>query len=1304
MKKVILLLLFFLTFCFGSTIAQFSQWEKAIGGANFDEAISLVQTSDGGYAIAGTTQSYGKGGYDVYIAKLNSVGTLQWTKTVGGINTDVGFSIIQSRDKGYAISGYTNSFTSGYYEAYIIKLDSTGNLKWTKTVGGTLDPHEYAYSIIQTKDGGFVGAGSGIENGSQGAYYFKLDSLGNLKWTKILGVVPANPSLNELFYSATNTFDGGFAFAGYANGWGYGYVNYCYVVKTDSLGNVKWASSIGGTSGNYAHSIKQTNDTGYIVAGYTSSYGSGGNDVYIIKLDASGNLKWTRTVGGSGDDLGWSVVQTNDRGYLVAGYTNSYGTGGYDVYLIRLDSAGTLLWTKTIGGTSDDYGYALIKTKDGGFALSGRTNSYGNGNGDVFFVKLDVFGNSCLSKSAGGNSSTGGTLSSGWNILSFGASGSGGDTSSGGNKVDICSNSPCSFNVSVSSFSVSCFGGSNGKAIARVTGGSPPYTFRWSPGGSTTDSSVGLKAGNDTVFVKDSNGCIGYAFATIVQPNKLQDSINSTCATCCNCLGTTHIYVWGGTQPYTYLWNNGRTYDTLQGLASATYTCVVTDANGCTLTDTIFVHKGAHATTSSGSVSCYGASDGSATVTVSGNYSYSWSPGGQTGATATGLSAGTYCVQISSNDTSNCLTSYCVAVTQPAQLLVSATASNIPCNGGTGSATANVSGGTPSYNYSWTPTGGNGATANGLSAGTYTVSVTDSKGCTASTSIMITQPLPLTVSIPLQSPNCSGMYYGSAIVTGGTPPYVYSWNPNVSNNSSFSLFLNCSYNNLLMNPFLLQVFVTDANGCTANTSQNFYVPPGIDNTYSSTTNVSCYGGNSGSITVQVCGGNNSGNYYYIYPPGNNYYSFNNPYTFTNLAAGTYSVSVNDGTCSSGAFTFTITQPPAISITSTVTPASFCGGNNGSITTNVTNGVSPYTYSWSNGATTGNTSGLTVGTYTLHVTDHNGCTASATATITQPTALNVNTVADSNVKCKSGSDGMAHATVSGGTSPFTYLWSGGHGTNSSATGFSAGTYTVSITDKNGCTGSSIVSISEPSLLKDSISKAIICFGDTATLNDLSSGGVSPYSYLWSAGGTLNSITVSPLNTTKYFLTVTDSNGCVALDSSLVKVNPLPHITLIAQSPDTICNTAGVITLFGSPSGGTYSGKGVKGNFFYPDSAIVGVFNLFYYSYTDSNGCSSVASDSLLVEVCTGVNQFKNWNANFVIYPNPNNGTFSVNLIGDKGIFNIEIFNVLGEKIMSETLYSTKNILNLSDKPDGVYFYKVSSEVKGVIGFGKMIIEK
>jgi len=417
------------------TISPSPHFCKTIRGPENEWGNSLIQTSDGGYAIAGTTTSFGAGLSDAYLVKLDANGNLQWTKTIGGKEFEDGYSLIQTADGGYAIAGQTNSFGAGGYDVYVVKLDANGNLQWTKTIGGKKDDVGLM-SLIQTADGGYAiaGATNSFGAGNGNVYVVKLDANGNLQWTKTVG----GPG-DEIGFSLIQTSDGGYAIAGSTFSFGAGDED-VYVVKLDANGNLQWTKTIGGPKREWGSSLIQTADGGYAIAGTTTSFGAGGEDVYVVKLDASGNLQWTKTIGGKKEDAGISLIQTSDGGYAIAGYTKSFGAGGEDVYVVKLDADGKLQWTKTIGGENDDRGFSLIQTSDDGYAIAGSTQSFGARGRDVYVIKLDRNGDACCAVSQTSQVGSGGRLGSATPSI-----GSGGtltsptpSTSSGGTLTNQC--------------------------------------------------------------------------------------------------------------------------------------------------------------------------------------------------------------------------------------------------------------------------------------------------------------------------------------------------------------------------------------------------------------------------------------------------------------------------------------------------------------------------------------------------------------------------------------------------------------------------------------------------------------------------------------------------------------------------------------------------------------------------------------------------------------------------------------------------------------------------------------------------
>ena len=776
---------------------------------------------------------------------------------------------------------------------------------------------------------------------------------------------------------------------------------------------------------------------------------------------------------------------------------------------------------------------------------------------------------------------------------------------------------PPLLSVSVSSsVNVLCNGGTNGSATALATGGTLPYTYAWTPIGGTNSTGTGLSAGTYTITLTDANGCTATASITITQPPLLTVNISSSVNVLCNggTNGSATSLAAGGTLPYTYAWTPiGGTNASGTGFSAGTYTITITDANGCTATSSVVITQPLvlTATTSFTQASC-NLSNGNATATTTGGtapYTYSWAPGGNTNATATGISAGTYTVYIT--DSSGCTFSTSVVVTQPSAVTVSITSStNVSCNGGSnGTATATASGGSAPYTYNWTPTGGTNAVATGLTAGSYTITVTDANGCISAANITITEPTPLAISMTvISNVNCNGMSTGiiSSSVTGGTIPYTYAWAPVTGTASTASGLSAGSYT----------VSVTDANGCTISGTATLTQPTLLTATISSVTNVLCFGNNNGSATV--IGGGGVAPYTYLWNPGSNSNT-----TATGLTAGSYTITITDANGCTATANTTITQPTVLANTLTVTNVACNGGNSGSITSTTTGGTTPYGYLWSNGQTTSNATNLIAGIYTLTITDVNGCTVSASATITQPPVLTVTAVGPQSV-C-SGAPATLIATAGGGTQPYTYLWSPGGGTTATTTTnpLTSTTYTVKITDANGCTATAKVTVyvSAP-LALTVVGDTDVCPGGTIILKASATGGDGNYNYLWLPSNiTLPTVTFIPNGDTTVTVQLTDGCGSSMISKTIhITVEPLPLVDfstttnsgcypLCIQFRDLSTTTIGVINSWGWNFGNGDTSNVQNPIYCFKDT---GTFTVSL-TVSSGKGCSATLQELRLIKV-------------------------------------------------------------------------------------------
>ena len=359
-----------------------TEWNKTYGGTDIEGALSVVQSDDGGYALAGATASSGAGGYDFWLIKTDANGNAQWNKTYGGTDDELPYVLVQTVDGGYALAGETSSFGAGLSDFWLVKTDAAGNKEWSTTCGGI--GYDMAEGLVQTVDGGYALAGTtySFGGGPYDAWLVKIDVNGIALWNKRYGGWGGD-SARDL----VQTVDGGYALAGGTGSFGAGDQDF-WLIKTDANGNAQWNKTYGGTGYDSARDLVQTVDGGYALAGTTNSSGAGDQDFWLIKTDANGNAQWNKTYGGTGYDWAWSLVQTVDGGYALAGETSSFGAGLSDFWLIKTDANGNAQWNKTYGGTSRDIGLSVIQTTDDGYAVAGCTESSGAGYEDFWLVKL----------------------------------------------------------------------------------------------------------------------------------------------------------------------------------------------------------------------------------------------------------------------------------------------------------------------------------------------------------------------------------------------------------------------------------------------------------------------------------------------------------------------------------------------------------------------------------------------------------------------------------------------------------------------------------------------------------------------------------------------------------------------------------------------------------------------------------------------------------------------------------------------------------------------------------------------------
>jgi gliding motility-associated-like protein len=739
--------------------------------------------------------------------------------------------------------------------------------------------------------------------------------------------------------------------------------------------------------------------------------------------------------------------------------------------------------------------------------------------------------------------------------------------------------------------SVICFGGADGSALATVAGGIAPYTYLWD-NGQTTSALNSVIAGQYIITITDSNLCTALDTVDIFEPNVLAISASSIVDANCkgDANGSVVLSATGGTPSYGF--SPAQT-----ALVAGSYNFVVTDIRGCKDSTTVLIAEPADTLSvnvvTTSSVSCNPGGDGCINVASAGGnagvFTYT------SGATYAGsVSVSNFCLfnagsyTIWSTDSKGCtaITSATLAIAPLPS--ISLIADSITCFGGNdGSIVATTINGSGTYTYAWSCSSGITNIASGLSQGTCTVIVTDTAGCADTATILIAQPDAIASSIAAQTNVlCKGDTTGSVslTVTGGVGPYTYVWSPNVSTTNTASSLAAGSY----------QVTVTDANLCTYQTTVVITEPTStFVLTASGITNVSCFAGNDGSVTITPSGGTVGSGYLVATTPAQ-----------SALLAGTYTYTAVDGNSCSASTDITITQPAsAVVVTVDSTRPPTCNpGFDGCIYVSSNGGTSGYTYT--QGAAYAGSVPLvncsfSSGTYTIWSTDANGCTSSTTATLITPGAPTVTLTVDS-VSCFGGNNGQITANVSGGILPYIYSWTCDTSTTAIAANLVAGSCTLTVTDSAGCASTVSVSVPEPAAITSSISAQtnVLCKGDSTGSVSLNvTGGVSPYSYVWSPNVSTSN-TASSLAAGSYQVTVTDANACT-YQTTIVITEPTNAFILTASSINTVScfgGTNGSVTI--TPSGGTLA-------YTITSAAATAGLSAGAYTYTavDGNGCTA-----------------------------------------------------------------------------------------------------
>jgi phenolic acid decarboxylase len=905
---------------------------------------------------------------------------------------------------------------------------------------------------------------------------------------------------------------------------------------------------------------------------------------------------------------------------------------------------------------------------------------------------------------------------------------------------------PDVLDVTVNTNNVFCNGGADGAIDLSIIGGTSPFTINWIDDNTiTTEDRTGLTSGEYFYTISDVNNCSINGSVVITEPLAILITVDMVQhpTTAGGTDGSIDITVTQGTAPFTFQWTDAAnnivsTTEDITGLSDGTYTLTVTDANFNTSSDNsgcstnisvalIELQPLSVTIIETNPISCSGNSDGELTANPIGgtaSYTYEWFKENNgnfvslslTTQSIIGLSAGNY--RVIATDIANATAQIDFVLTEPNVLALTFITQDINCFGGSdGLIDITPTGGTAPYTYSW-----NDASATEISisedlsnviSGNYTISIVDSRGCTIQDTIELFAPTTeLTITLDqLIDPSGSGLSDGSVniSVTGGTASYTYQWTDDIgttiattqdiSNIGEGIYTLTVSDNNASA--------TTDNSGCIISEQFVLLAPDTLIVSITETSSIFCNGDALGTLTATASGGFLSTasdyNYEWFKDDNGSFTSINQTTAVaTDLIAGIYLVTITDDNGISQSETYSLTEPELLNIILDITNTVSCAsGVDGIISSVVSGGTAPYTYQWNNGDTTTNISNLTIGTYTLTVTDNNGCELSANIDLTQPGGMSVESIVTP-PQCFGSSDATISLTTSGGTMPYSYLWNTGS-TASNISNITAGNYDVTITDNVGCITVQNFTVQNPDLLTLNLGDdMILCQGQSfdldVTINDLGAN------YQWTStnGFSSNTATVALTDSGEYFITITNSNGCTATDRIIITTtDQVISADFLVPTQAFVGETIVVVdvsepvpdSVSWSFSNGTtiVSQNGDYAELMFEQE---GVYNITMT--TTKGNCQKTLTKEIIVQPSTGFGTDQDTNTSFIkefkLYPNPNTGIFKAQIeLQQQAPISIKIINL------------NSNIVNSAKIMEGQDNYIVDYNINTAIGLYLVILE-
>jgi hypothetical protein len=1225
-KNILFILLYLLPFLGFSQPTEPLAWSKVYGGTLSDKANSIFRTTDGGYIVAGSSQSadgnlsLNFGNSDYWVVKTDILGNIQWQNVYGGSGDDVATSIIQTNDGSYIVAGYSNSTDvnvtqfNGGLDFWIVKLTTAGTIQWQKNYGGSGD--DIPYEIIQCYDNGYMIVGSSsstdgnitTHKGLNDAWVLKIDALGAITSQESFGGT-LNDEARSVLQQTDNTYtvacntesnDGNVTLnKGMEDVW---------IIKLSASGTLLSQKTFGGSLTDKVSKIIPTKDGGFFAVGSTNSPDGDvtGNhssmDFWALKMTPTFLLLWQKCLGGTGIDEATSVVEAADSSLVISGTTQSFdgdvslNHGMSDYWAVMLHKSGNMIWQRALGGSAYDKGQAITRSLDNNFVIAGSSQSsdgnvfFNHGAEDYWLAKVkcltaDFMTSSdsvCPNQNVSFTNTSSNATQFTWkmNNVIFGnqVNSAFTFTTPGNFKVTLlATNSTCADSISkiihVYPLPLVKLGNDTticaGTSLALHTGLDNTFDIYWSTGANTPSIIVNNPGIYWVNVFNPATGCMKADTIQVFTYPNFGISLGSDQTICA---GNSVILNPGYYSAASYSWSTNATTQSIPVTTSGVYSVTVTNSNGCKAADTAVVTVNPKPNINLGpdKTPCAGTS----VVLDAGSYSggsYQWSSG-QTSQTLTVTANGDYSVTVTNSF--SCSDRDTINVSFKPNPTVNLGKDTALCNVSLFTLNAGYQSG---YTYYWS-TAQNSQIINVASTGNYSVTVTNSFGCTDRDTINVAlNPAPV-VNLGPDQIKCAGdiVTFDAGYITGAS----YHWSTGQSS-QTIQVSTTGAYH----------VTVTNTFGCTGKDTVNITFNP------NPTVNLGpdkiiCAGN---SVTLDA--GYQTGLSY-------NWSSGQNLQTINVTAGGNYSVTVTNSLGCTDRDTLNVTVNP-LPIVNLGPDQSACNGATITLDAGYFPGAS---YLWSTGAATQAINTISGGLFFVEVTNASGCKGKDTANVVY--FINPLIITDSikNISCSGLNDGAVYTTISGGTANFTYQWAGSSLTMGDISNLGAGNYALTVTDANGCKDTSSFILIEPALLKvDSVNVmyASCSYSTDGAITVNISGGTQPYFYSIDNGLSYTSIPeFLSLASGVYSVLVKDAHNCSASFSG-IPVTVLNNFTVSLGSDTIICSGSSITLNAGNP-GAVYNWSTSETS----QTIAVSTGSTYFVTVT-SNGCS--ATDNLVVAV-------------------------------------------------------------------------------------------